>query len=117
MPAFTLEEILTATEAKALKTDNRDFADVVTDTRKIEQGVLFVALKGERFNGEDFAAEALEKGAAGVIVGKDCSKENLEAAEKEQGTVLQAEDTRADYQQLAHLHRLRFGLPVGAITG
>ena len=35
---------------------------MVTDTRKIEQGVLFVALKGERFNGEDFAAEALKKG-------------------------------------------------------
>ena len=117
MPAFTLEEILTATEAKALKTDNHDFADVVTDTRKIEQGVLFVALKGERFNGEDFAAEALKKGAAGVIVGKDCSKENLEAAGKEQGTVLQAEDTLAAYQQLAHLHRLRFDLPVVAITG
>ena len=101
MPAFTLEEILTATEAKAFKTDNRDFADVVTDTRKIEKGVLFVALKGERFNGEDFAAEALKRGAAGVIVGKDCSKENLEAAEKEQGTVLQAEDTLAAYQQVS----------------
>ena len=49
------------------------FDDIVTDSRKITQGSLFVALKGEKFNGEDFAKEAITKGAAGVIVaeGKD----------------------------------------------
>ena len=117
MPAFTLEEVLKATGAKVVCEAARAFADVVTDTRKIAEKVLFVALKGERFNGEDFAAEALKQGAAGVMVGSGCTKENLEAAQKEQGTVLQVEDTLAAYQQMAHLHRMRFDLPVVAITG
>ena len=106
-----------ATGAKVMAEKVRDFIDVVTDTRKIAEGVLFVALKGERFNGEDFAAEALKKGAAGVVVGKDCSEENLVQAKAEQGTVLQVDDTLAAYQQLAQLHRMRFDLPVVAITG
>lgn len=117
MPAFTLEEVLKATGAKVVCEAARAFADVVTDTRKIAEKVLFVALKGERFNGEDFAAEALKQGAVGVMVGSGCTKENLEAAQKEQGTVLQVEDTLAAYQQMAHLHRMRFDLPVVAITG
>ena len=117
MPAFTLDEVLKATGAKVVCETAGDFADVVTDTRKIAEEVLFVALKGERFNGEDFAAEALKQGAAGVIVGSGCTRENLEAAQKEQGTVLQVEDTLAAYQQIAHLHRMRFDLPVVAITG
>lgn len=117
MPAFTLDEVLKATGAKVVCETAGDFADVVTDTRKIAEKVLFVALKGERFNGEDFAAEALKQGAAGVIVGSGCTRENLEAAQKEQGTVLQVEDTLAAYQQIAHLHRMRFDLPVVAITG
>ena len=117
MPAFTLDEILKATGAKTVQPGSRDFADVVTDTRKIETGVLFIALKGERFNGEDFAAEALKKGAAGVMVGRECSKANLEQAEKAKGTVLQVQDTLEAYQQIAHLHRMKFDLPVVAITG
>ena len=117
MPAFDLEEVLKATGAKVVNGAAKAFSDVVTDTRKIAEKVLFVALKGERFNGEDFAAEALKKGAAGVLVGKDCSQANLEAAEKEQGAVLQVEDTLAAYQQIAQLHRLKFDLPVVAITG
>ena len=117
MPAFTLDEVLKATGAKVICEAAKAFGDVVTDTRKIAQQVLFVALKGERFNGEDFAAEALKKGAAGVLVGKDCSDENINKAKAEQGTVLQVQDTLEAYQQMAHLHRMRFDLPVVAITG
>ena len=54
-----------------------NFDDIVTDSRKITPNSLFIALKGENFNGEDFAAEAVEKGAAGVIVSTDCPKEKL----------------------------------------
>ena len=48
------------------------FADVCTDTRKITPGCLFIALKGDRFDGHDFAAKALELGAAAVVTEKDC---------------------------------------------
>jgi len=112
---FTLNEIVKATSAKVYKEEKKEFSAIVTDTRKISEGVLFVALKGERFNGEDFAAEALEKGAAGVVVSEACDKKQLE---KCAGTVLQVEDTLAAYQLLAKAWREKFPqIPVVAITG
>ncbi len=115
MPAFDLEEIRTITGASVYNREKENFCDLVSDTRKISEGVLFLAFKGERFNGEDFAAEALQKGAAGVMVSKDCASEILSACK---GTVLQVEDTLTAYQQLAHAWRMRFAnLPVIAITG
>lgn len=112
---FTLNEIVKATSAKIYKEEKKEFSAIVTDTRKISEGVLFVALKGERFNGEDFAAEALEKGAAGVVVSEACDKTQLE---KCAGTVLQVEDTLAAYQLMAKAWRDKFPqIPVVAITG
>ena len=112
---FTLNEIVKATSAKIYKEEKKEFSAIVTDTRKISEGVLFVALKGERFNGEDFAAEALEMGAAGVVVSEACDKKQLE---KCAGTVLQVEDTLAAYQLIAKAWRDKFPqIPVVAITG
>ena len=112
---FTLNEIVKATSAKIYKEEKKEFSAIVTDTRKISEGVLFVALKGERFNGEDFAAEAFEKGAAGVVVSEACDKKQLE---KCAGTVLQVEDTLAAYQLMAKAWRDKFPqIPVVAITG
>lgn len=115
MPAFNLEEVRAITNATVYAKKKENFGDLVSDTRKISEGVLFLAFKGERFNGEDFAAEALQKGAAGVMVSRTCAPEILAACK---GTVLQVEDTLAAYQQLAHNWRMRFSsLPVIAITG
>lgn len=112
---FTLNEIVKATSAKIYKEEKKEFSAIVTDTRKISKGVLFVALKGERFNGEDFAAEAFEKGAAGVVVSEACDKKQLE---KCAGTVLQVKDTLAAYQLMAKAWREKFPqIPVVAITG
>ena len=60
MPAFTLAEVAKITGAKILKQAKAEFTDIVTDTRKITNGVLFIAFKGERFNGEDFAGEVVQ---------------------------------------------------------
>ena len=92
---------------------NFNFKDIVTDSRKITPGCLFVALKGETFNGEDFAIEAVNKGAAGVIVSIDCPKEKLPLT----GLVLRVADTLAAYQSFARLWRENFNIPVVAITG
>ena len=89
------------------------FDDIVTDSRKITQGSLFVALKGEKFNGEDFAKEAITKGAAGVIVSKDCPEDKL----PDSGLVLKVEDTLAAYQSFARVWREKFNIPLVAITG
>ncbi len=113
MPAFELSEILTATGAELRGERVERFADVTTDTRKISEGALFVALSGERFNGEDFAREAVKKGAAGVVVSVRCPEEKL----PEQGSILLVEDTLKAYQQIAHAWRKKFDIPVIAVTG
>ena len=114
MPAFTLEEVLQVTGASSAQVGQQTFTDIVTDTRKITPGVLFLAFKGERFNGEDFVRDAVEKGASGVMVSTSCPKEQLAGLKT---TVLIAGDTLTAYQQLAHAWRMRFSLPVVAITG
>jgi len=47
---------------------SREFADVSIDTRTLKAGDLFVAIQGERFDGSEFAGNAIESGAAGVVV-------------------------------------------------
>jgi UDP-N-acetylmuramoyl-tripeptide--D-alanyl-D-alanine ligase len=49
---------------------NAAFGPVTTDSREVEAGALFVALRGERFDGHDFVAQAAERGAAGALVGR-----------------------------------------------
>ena len=60
MPGFTLSEIVRATGASASGGD-AGFSDVTTDTRAVVKGALFIALKGERFNGEDFLQKFADK--------------------------------------------------------
>lgn len=113
MAKFTLDEIVSSVKGKVLEKVKTEFSDIVTDTRKLAEGVLFVALKGERFNGETFAKEAIEKGAAGVLVSS-----GYEYAESLGGTVIQAEgDTQTAYQQIAAFWRRKFDIPVITITG
>jgi len=82
---------------------------VCTDTRKIEPGCLFVALKGERFDGNQFAADALTKGAKYVLVSDPaiCVSDQY----------LLVEDTLKTLQDLAHYYRNTFSIPFLAITG
>ena len=67
MPSFQLNEVTGITGAVTYSVRQKMFSDLVSDTRRIQPGVLFLAFKGERFNGEDFAAEALRKGAVSVL--------------------------------------------------
>ena len=85
-----------------------DHPKVITDTRQIEKGCLFFALKGERFDGNKFAKEALKKGAAYAIVDDN----GLEGTR-----YLLVENVLETLQKLAHYHRRQFQIPVIAITG
>ena len=109
MEKLNLREIIKVTNAETNSVDNIFFEGVTTDSRKITEGVLFVALKGEKFNGEDFAQEAINKGAAAVLVSKTAPEIN--------GVVLKVDDTLTAYQQIAKIWRERFQIPVVAITG
>ncbi len=114
MASFTLEEVLKATDGKLLHPVHlsRAFTRVETDTRTIDQGALFVALKGEKFDGHDFAIKAFENGATGIVV-----QENRPEYNKEGLAVIIVADTLKAYQHLARFHRRRFRIPIVAVTG
>ena len=102
-------EVLAATKAVCA---DFEFTGVTTDSRAVKPGELFVALKGDNFDGHDYCAKAVELGAAGVVVSHEVSGLPAGVA------VFMVEDTLLAYQQLAHAYRLRKqGLKVFAITG
>lgn len=82
---------------------------ISTDTRKIEKGSLFFALKGERFNANTFAEQALEQGAAYVVID--------EAAYKKSDKFVLVDDVLTFLQNLAKYHRQQLQIPVIAIVG
>ena len=82
---------------------------VSTDTRTLPAGCVFFALHGERFDGNKFAKQALEQGAALAVI------DNPEYALPE-GTLL-VEDTLLALQDLARVWRCELGLPIIGITG
>ena len=82
---------------------------VQTDTRKLREGNLFFALKGPNFNGNQFAQNAIEAGAAYAIID--------EAEHTIEGRTILVEDVLTTLQQLAKHHRQQFNIPFIAITG
>jgi UDP-N-acetylmuramoyl-tripeptide--D-alanyl-D-alanine ligase len=82
---------------------------VSTDSRSIRPGDLFIALRGEKFDGGQFAQQALEQGAVGVV---------LDAAQAPAfATAIRVDDTRLALGRLAAAWRQRFDIPVVAVTG
>jgi UDP-N-acetylmuramoyl-tripeptide--D-alanyl-D-alanine ligase len=82
---------------------------VITDSRAIETDCLFFALKGERFNGNKFAAAALEQGAAYAII----DEEEYATSDR----CILVENVLETLQELAAYHRQKFYIPVLGITG
>ena len=62
MAEFTLQEIIDATSGTCKGDVSLQFKDISTDTRTIEAGYVFVALRGDTFDGHDFINTAIEKG-------------------------------------------------------
>jgi len=82
---------------------------VSTDTRKIIKDGLFFALKGDNFNGNLFAEEALTKGASYAIVDEDISKPNKK--------IILVDDVLETLQSLAAYHRRQLAIPIIGLTG
>jgi len=82
---------------------------VHTDSRSIQEGDFFVALKGERFDGNAYAAQSLQQGAHYALI----SDPSLEQNDR----FILVEDTLKTLQNLATHHRRQFTFPVVALTG
>lgn len=95
-------------EIETIYTYFKQCSSVCTDTRKIEPNSIFFALKGDNFNGNTFAQQALEKGAKYCIVDE-------EAYASDQ--CLLVDDVLQTLQQLATYHRDQMLIPVIALTG
>ena len=108
MIKVSLHFLSTLLNAEYIGRDSADITEVTIDTRKVTPGCLFVALKGERFDGHDFAEDAVAAGAGALLV----SKHLLVAAPQ-----LVVKDTRPALGQLAAWVRQQVPARVVALTG
>ena len=83
--------------------------NIQTDSRKVRKGDLFFALKGPNFNGNAYAASAIDSGAAFAIIDDE--------AYAIEGKTILVHDVLTSLQQLANHHRKQFDIPFLAITG
>ena len=108
---MTLQAAALATHGSATQGD-RQFTGVSTDTRSIAAGELFVALKGEHFDGHEYVRQALAQGAAAALV-----ESAWAGLQDDQPPLIVVEDTRRALGDLAASWRARFALPLIGITG
>jgi UDP-N-acetylmuramoyl-tripeptide--D-alanyl-D-alanine ligase len=83
---------------------------ICTDTRKLLKGDIFFALKGDNFNGNKFAIDALNNGASFAIVDEIYN-------DGEDYRIIRVENVLMSLQKLAYDYRIHLGIPVIAITG
>ena len=115
MEYMSLSSIVNAIEGKLLiKGSKERFNSVSIDTRKIEPGSIFIAIKGDKFNANNFTIEASNKGAALCIIdeikfeNKDLSKDT---------SVVIVENTKKALLKLAEFYRNTLNIKVVGITG
>lgn len=84
---------------------------VSIDSRTVRKHDLFIAIKGERFDGHDFVRDVVGKGIRVVLVAKPAALKNKNVA------VIRVADTLLALGHLARFHRMRFKIPVIAVTG
>lgn len=85
---------------------------IVTDSRGVQAGDLFIAVKGDRFDAHDFLDQVAKSGAAAALVSRESSNGNAWPL-----PVIKVKDTRAGLGALAHGWRMRFTMPLVAVTG
>lgn len=106
METLTLKETAIAVNGQC--SQDLKFNGVCIDTRKITAGCLFICIKGERFDAHQFANEALEKGAAAVMIDRD-----IEVS----GAYIKVKDTSQALLDLSAYYRSKFDIKLVALTG
>ncbi|MCS7226801.1 MAG: UDP-N-acetylmuramoyl-tripeptide--D-alanyl-D-alanine ligase [Gloeomargarita sp. SKYB31] len=107
---FRLEQLVSILGATPSRPLSGPANGITTDSRQAQPGDVFVALVGERFDGHDFIAAALARGAVAAII----HKPDLLTSDQ---PLLYVPDTLQAYQTLAAWWRQRFAMPVIAVTG
>lgn len=114
MGGWTVQEILDATEGRLCRGDlTRPVSRISIDSKRLQPGDAFVAIRGERFDGHQFLADAVHRGASCLIVSRPPMLSNGAASVP----TIVVDDTTEALGDLACFHRRRFDIPVVAITG
>ena len=109
---FTITEIIEATKGELVQGPLKGQArSVCIDSRIVKKGELFVAIKGEVFDGHDFIDDVIARGVRVLIVHKPIKLKNSKIS------VIRVKDTIRALGDIARFHRLRFKVPVIALTG
>lgn len=113
---LTLEEIIEATGAKVIKNEGvKGEFSLSTDTRTIKKGEIYLPLKGENFDGENFIDKAIEVGAIGYFISEQANFSDEQKISAK--LILQVENTLRAYLELAQFCRRKIAPKVVAITG
>lgn len=108
---MTVEDILSATGGTLLSGDTKtEFTDITTDSRRSAEGVLFIPLEGEKFDGHEFIKAAFDMGAAAVLTHKDADL----MIDK---TIIKVKDTFKALHDIAVYYKKKYPVPTVAVTG
>ncbi len=111
---FDAKDVVAWTDAKLVgETESVRFRSVSIDTRTVEAGALFVAIRGEVHDAHAYVEQALDKGAVGLLV----EDGRTDAALARRAPIFEVGDTTRALGRLAAGHRRRFDGPVVAVTG
>jgi UDP-N-acetylmuramoyl-tripeptide--D-alanyl-D-alanine ligase len=111
MGRLIIEDIVRATGGTVLSGRTGIFSGLSIDSRTIREGELFIALKGDHFDGHTFVEKALQTGAGALVQAPSGE------THPENKTVILVRDTLAALQDLARFLRTRTALPVVGVTG
>ena len=106
---FTIADILKATGGKLISGDGTgNITEINTDTRVIGENMLFVALIGASFDGNNYVEQAVKAGAVGCVVSRETKADT---------NLILVEDTTRALGQIAKYHKERFSVPFVGVTG
>ncbi|MBS1960025.1 MAG: UDP-N-acetylmuramoyl-tripeptide--D-alanyl-D-alanine ligase [Bdellovibrionales bacterium] len=91
-------------------TSDAPISEIITDSRAIKPDCLFVAIKGDQFDGHDFIGQAIQKGAAAILTEKPVENPGKAA-------IFQVQSSMASIRKLAQAFRESFSIPVIAVVG
>ena len=109
---FTIKEIIEATQGELIQGSAKaQVRSVCIDSRIVKKGELFIAVKGDIFDGHDFTNAVIAKGVRVLLVHKPIVVKNSKVS------IVCVKDTIRALGDIARFHRLRFKVPVIALTG
>lgn len=112
-----IEDIINVTKGRLITGNkNMECTNFSKDTRTIENGDIYIGIKGENFDGNKFWKQAIEKGATGVII-QDIEITEEEKKQYKENAIIVVEDSLKALYEIAKFKRNMYDIPVIAITG